>query len=108
MTRIISFCIVLTANTCSLHENLHYHVRSPMFYVKQAMTSTLLLALVAIIFTPYNVKIVSIFILNNFELTYISNMLQIFDNDYVTLTIFSRSFKYIFSELDSDHTFSVY
>ena len=26
MTRIIHFCIVLTANTCSLHENQHHHV----------------------------------------------------------------------------------
>ena len=26
MIRIIHFCIVLTANTCSLHENQHYHV----------------------------------------------------------------------------------
>ena len=24
---------------CSLHENLHYHVRSPMVYVKQAIPS---------------------------------------------------------------------
>ena len=38
--------------------------------------------------------------------TYKSDMLQIFDNDYVTLTSFSRSFKYIFSKLDSDHTSS--
>ena len=26
MIRITSFCIVLTANTCSLHENQHYHM----------------------------------------------------------------------------------
>ena len=26
MARIILFCIVLTANTCSLHEHQHYHV----------------------------------------------------------------------------------
>ena len=62
MIRIIWFCIVLTANTCSLHENQHYHVWSSMVYVKQAMTSTLLLALVAIVFTPNNVKTISIFI----------------------------------------------
>ena len=54
MIKIIWFCIVLTANTCSLHENQHYHVWSSMVYVKQAMTSTLLLALVAIVFTPYS------------------------------------------------------
>ena len=28
MIRIISFCIVLTANTCILHENQHYHMVS--------------------------------------------------------------------------------
>ena len=60
--RIIWFCIVLTANTCSLHENQHYHVWSSMVYVKQAMTSTLLLALVAIVFTHNNVQTISIFI----------------------------------------------
>ena len=62
MIRIIWFCIVLTANTCSLHKNQHYHVWSSMIYVKHAMTSTLLLALVAIVFTPNNVKTISIFI----------------------------------------------
>ena len=62
MIRIIWFCIVLTAYTCSLHENQHYHVWSSMVYVKQAMTSTLRLAVVAIIFTPNNVKTISIFI----------------------------------------------
>ena len=36
------------------------------------------------------------YIYSNLALTYISDMLQIFDNDYVTLTPFSRSFKYIF------------
>ena len=64
MIRIIWFCIVLTANTCSLHENQHYHVWSYMVYVQQAMTSTLLLALVAIVFTPNYVKTISIFILH--------------------------------------------
>ena len=43
------------------------------------------------------------YIYTNLALIYISDMLQIFDNDYVTLTPFSRSFKYIFSKLDSDH-----
>ena len=62
LIRIIWFYIVLTANTCSLHENQHYHVWSSMVYVKQAMASTLLLALVAIVFTPNNVKTISIFI----------------------------------------------
>ena len=33
-----------------------------MVYVKQAMTSKLLLALVVIVFTPNNVKTISIFI----------------------------------------------
>ena len=47
------------------------------------------------------------YIYSNLALTYISDMLQIFDNDYVTLTPFSRSFKDIFSKLDSDHTTSV-
>ena len=51
-----------------------------MVYVKQAMTSTLLLALVAIGFTPNNVKTISIFI-GNLALTYISDMMQIFEND---------------------------
>ena len=83
-----------------MHENLHYHVRSPVVYIKQAMTSTLLLALVSIIFTPN--------IYSNLALTYISDMLQTFDSDYMTLTPFSRSFKYIFSYLDSDHTSSAY
>ena len=36
------------------------------------------------------------YIYSNIALTYISHMLQIFDNDYVTLTPFSRSFKFIF------------
>ena len=36
------------------------------------------------------------YIYSNLALNYISDMLQIFDNDYVTLTPFSRSFKYIF------------
>ena len=56
-SEIIWFCIVCTINGCSMHENLHYHVRSPLVYVKQATTSTLLLALVATIFTPNNVKL---------------------------------------------------
>ena len=56
MIRIICFCIVLTVNTCSM-QNLHYHVRSPVVYIKQAMTSTLLLALVAIIFTSNTIKL---------------------------------------------------
>ena len=46
------------------------------------------------------------YIYSNLALTDISDKLQIFDNDYVTLTPFSRSFKYIFSKLDSDHTSS--
>ena len=46
------------------------------------------------------------YIYSNLSLTYISDILQIFDNDYVTLIAFSRSFKYIFSKLDSDHTAS--
>ena len=37
MIRIIWFCIVLTANICSLHENQHYHVWSSMVYVKQTI-----------------------------------------------------------------------
>ena len=60
-----------------------------MVYVKQAMTSKLLLALVSIIFTPN--------IYSNLALTYISDILQTFDNDYMILTPFSWSFKYIFS-----------
>ena len=40
-----------------MHGNLHNYVRLPMVYVKQAMTSTLLLALVATSFTPNNVKL---------------------------------------------------
>ena len=87
-----------------MHGNLHHHVRSPMVYVKQAMTSMLLLALVAIIFTPNKVK--HFYIYSNLALTYISDMLQIFNNDYMALAPFSRSFKYIFSKLDSDHTSS--
>ena len=43
------------------------------------------------------------YIYSNLAPTYISDMLQIFDNGYVILTRFSRSFKYIFSKLDSDH-----
>ena len=46
-----------------------------MVYVKPAMTSTLLLALVAIVFAPNNVKTISIL------LTYINVMMQIFEND---------------------------
>ena len=46
------------------------------------------------------------YIYSNLALTYISDMLQIFDNDYVTMTPFSRSFKYIFYKLDSEHTSS--
>ena len=46
------------------------------------------------------------YIYSNLALTYISEMLQIFDNDYMTLTPFSRSFKYIVFKLDSDHTAS--
>ena len=77
-----------------MHGNLHYHVRLPIVYVQQAMTSTLLLALVAIIFTH---KMLNYFyIYSNLALSYISDMLQIFDNDCVTLTPFSMSFKYIF------------
>ena len=62
MIRIIWFCILFTAYTCSLHENLHYHVPSPMVYVKQASAVTLLLALVAIVFTLNNGRTISIFI----------------------------------------------
>ena len=74
-----------------------------MVYVKQAMTSTLLLAVVAIF--SHLIMLTYFYIYSNLALTYIS-MLQIFDNDYVTLTLFSRSFKYIFSKLESDHTSS--
>ena len=49
-----------------------------MVYVKQAMTSTLLLALVAIVFTPNNVKTISISSYSNLAL---SDMMQIFEND---------------------------
>ena len=65
-----------------MHGNVHYHVRSPMVYVKQAMTSTLLLALVAII--SHIIMFNYFYIYSNLALTYISDMLQIFDNDYVT------------------------
>ena len=41
-----------------------YHVWSSMVYVKNAVTSTLLLALVAIVFTPNDVRTTSIFIVN--------------------------------------------
>ena len=51
-----------------------------MAYVKQAMTSTLLLALVAIVFTPNNVK-TYFYIYNNLALTNISDMMQVFEND---------------------------
>ena len=51
---------------------------------------TLLLALVAIVFTPNNVRTISIFII------YVSELMQISDNDYVILTPFSRSFENIF------------
>ena len=43
------------------------------------------------------------YIYSNLALTYIRDMLQIFDSVYVTLNPFSRSFKYMFSKLDSDH-----
>ena len=62
LIRIIWFYIGFTAYTCSLHVNLHYHVWSSMVYVRQASKSTLLLALVAIVFTPNNVRTISIFI----------------------------------------------
>ena len=80
MITIIWFCIDLTANTCSLHENQHYHVWSSRVYIKQAMTWTLLLVLVAIVFTPNNVK-TFFYIYSNFAPIYISDMLQIFEND---------------------------
>ena len=38
------------------------NIITSVVYVKQAMTSTLLLALVVIVFTPNNVKTISIFI----------------------------------------------
>ena len=85
MIRIIWFCIALTANTCSMHGNLHYHVRSPIVYVKQAMTSTLLMALVLF---SHLIMLNYFYIYSNFALTYITDMLQIFDNDYVILTHF--------------------
>ena len=57
-----------------------------MVNVKQAMTSTLLLALVAIVFTPKDVK--TFYIYSNLALTYINDMMQIFENDWVILTPF--------------------
>ena len=46
---------------------------------------------------PYDVKTTMYFhIYSNLELTYISDMMQIFGNGYVPLTIFSVSFEYIF------------
>ena len=87
-----------------MHGNLHYYVRSQMVYAKQVMMLAHLLALVAIIFTPNNVYL---YIYSNLALTCISDMLQTFDNDHVTLTPFSRAFKYIFSKLDSDHIFGL-
>ena len=67
-----------------------------MVYIKPVMT---LLALVAIVFTPNNIEIVSIFIV---ILHLQIEVMQIFDTAYVSLTPFSRSFEYIFSILDSD------
>ena len=51
-------CIFFTAYTW----NLHYHVWSSTVYVTQALTSMLLLALVATVFTPNKVRTVFIFI----------------------------------------------
>ena len=55
----------------------------------------LLLALVAIVSTPNNVRTISIFIVILPSYTS-SDMMQIFDDDYVTLIPLSRSFEYIF------------
>ena len=63
MVRIIWFWIVFTVYTCSLHETYIIIFDHQWFYVTQALTSTLLLALVGIVFTLYNVRTISIFIL---------------------------------------------
>ena len=104
MIRIICFCIVLTVNTCSMHGDLHYHVRSPMVYVNRLWRRRYYWRWLLLF--SHLIKLNCFFIYSNLTLTYISDMLQIFDNDYVTLILFARSFKYIFSKLDSDHTSS--
>ena len=58
-----------------------------MVYVKQAPASTLLLALVAIVFTPNNFR-TFFFIYGNIALISLNDMMQMFDNDYVALTPF--------------------
>ena len=42
-------------------------------------------------------------IYRNLALTYTSDMMQIFDNNYVTLSPFSRSFEYLIFTLGSEH-----
>ena len=86
MIRIIWFCIVLTANTCSLHENQHYHMWSSMVYIKQAMASTLLWPLVLLLSHLILLKLFPY--LRYLTLTFISDMMQIFENVKVTLTPF--------------------
>ena len=78
MIRIIWFCIVLTANTCSLHENQHYHMWSSMVYIKQAMASTLLWPLVLLLSHLILLKLFPY--LRYLTLTFISDMMQIFEN----------------------------
>ena len=47
------------------------------------------------------------YIYSNLALTYTNDMLQIADNDYVTLTPFSRSFTYIFQTEFWSHLFGL-
>ena len=76
------------AYTCSLKPTLSCLIINGL----RNTGLTLLLALVAIVFTPNNVRTISIFIV--ILHWYTRDMMQIFDDDYVTLIPFSRSFEY--------------
>ena len=95
-----------SVNTCGMHENLHYHVRSPMVLSKNRLWRQRYCWHWLLLFS-HLIMLNYFYIYSSLAPTYINDMLQIFDNDFVTLTPFSRSFKYMFSKLDSDHTSSL-
>ena len=77
MIIIIWFCILYFLHM-QFACNLHYHVWSSMVYVTQTLTQALLLAWVAIVFTPNNVRNY-LYIYSNVAQIYRGDMMQIFD-----------------------------
>ena len=86
--RIIWFCIVLTAGTCSWHENQHYYVIVNDLR-KTGYDVDITVGWRRLLLFSQDVKTISIFILTN-----ISDMMQIFENTLVTWCKYLRMIRW--------------